>query len=70
MQRLSPFRQWLKVQNAIALADRLDVTPATIGYWRRGTLPRPEQAARIIKFSKGAISWDDIYGFLLTRGKK
>lgn len=50
-----------------AASELLDVAPRTVASWRRGErLPRPAQAARIVRVSNGRVDYAGIYATRVT----
>lgn len=65
------FNAWVEdYGGASALAEKLDVHPATVRVWLRGEgAPEAEKIDSILKLSKGLLSFQQIYRES-TRSKK
>ena len=64
----SNFCLWLAKQDLITLSERLKMSIGCVRRWRRGEgHPTPMTAARLIRMSRGHLSWDDFYSYLLTK---
>lgn len=57
-----PLGRWVSRYGVTRLAPQLSVTPHAIYDWVAGRrVPRPPCAAAMVKLSRGAITFDDIY---------
>lgn len=55
-------RDFLKELGDSEAADLLDVPQRTVASWRRGErIPRPHQAARIVRLTHGRVDYAGIY---------
>ena len=55
------FKEWIEEQGVEELTRKLNVEKNTINYWRAGfSIPRPWQMQKIVKLSRGAVSYQDI----------
>lgn len=55
-------RDFLKEIGDSGAADLLDVPQRTVAAWRRGErIPRPNQAARIVRLTRGRVDYAGIY---------
>lgn len=54
--------QWILDKGDAKVAEMAGVSEAAARSWRLGyRVPRPDMAARLIKLSRGALSWDTLY---------
>lgn len=58
MQRVS-LTQWIREMGVTRAAENLGVTPRAVSYWMQGhTLPTTKLMQRIVKLTKGRVSFE------------
>jgi hypothetical protein len=59
---MTKFQKWLCQFTCRELAEKLGCTQAAVGIWRKGTFkPHRKYAPRLIKISRGKLTWEIIY---------